>query len=447
MATEKTYNGDGSDTTFDITFPYLTHADIKVSVGGVTKTVDSDYTISGDTVTFTTAPATGTANVKLYRTTDIDNPEHEYSAGSSITAARLNENQRQALYAIEEAKLVTTTSGGITTGEKNDIHVNSDTDWVIRTDAVEKSMMADNSVGTDQIETNAVTAGEIAANAVGASELADNAVDTAAIANDAVNGTKIADDSIDSEHIAADSIDAEHYAPGSVDATALATDAVTQAKIADQTIDEARLQISNNPINGHTLTAQSGNTGGLTWATPNPAGSIIETFTLPCGGKSITVGSGTYTTQNVAAGQETTDDNWFDINGSSIGYTPPTGTQLVIYKFTYYECFVNYHTIGHCRFWIDSDEVTAARHSNAIHQVREGFRTFEWPIQIGGSADTAYGQQSTWTSSKTLKLQTRRYGSAQDYILHRTDTWDGTGYNASGGDIIVVPKLSITAIS
>mgnify|MGYP003317405324 CR=1 FL=1 len=30
MATEKTYNGDGSDTTFDITFPYLTHADIKV---------------------------------------------------------------------------------------------------------------------------------------------------------------------------------------------------------------------------------------------------------------------------------------------------------------------------------------------------------------------------------------------------------------------------------
>ena len=88
MATEKTYNGDGSDTTFDITFPYLTHADIGVSVGGVTKTVGSDYSITGNTVTFTTAPVSGTANVKLYRNTNIDTPEHEYSAGSSITAAR-----------------------------------------------------------------------------------------------------------------------------------------------------------------------------------------------------------------------------------------------------------------------------------------------------------------------------------------------------------------------
>ena len=191
MATEKLYSGDGSDTTFDITFPYLTHADIGVSVGGVTKTVGSDYSITGDTVTFTTAPASGTNNVKLYRNTDIDNPEHEYSAGSSITAARLNENQRQALYAIEEAKLVTTTSGGITTGNKNDITVNSDTDWVIRNGVVEKAMLDTDSVGTDQIETNAVTAAEIAANAVGASELADNAVDTAAIADNAVTMAKL----------------------------------------------------------------------------------------------------------------------------------------------------------------------------------------------------------------------------------------------------------------
>jgi len=161
MATEKTYNGDGSDTTFDITFPYLTHADIGVSVGGVTKTVGSDYSITGNTVTFTTAPPSGTANVKLYRNTNIDTPEHEYTAGSSITAAKLNENQKQTLYAIEEAKLVTTTSGGITTGNKNDITVNSDTDWVIRTNAVEQSMLADNSVGINEIAPNSVNGDEL----------------------------------------------------------------------------------------------------------------------------------------------------------------------------------------------------------------------------------------------------------------------------------------------
>ena len=36
--------------------------------------------------------------------------------------------------------------------------------------------------------------------------------------------------------------------------------------IADNIVDEANLKVSNAPTNGHVLTAQSGNTGGLTWA-------------------------------------------------------------------------------------------------------------------------------------------------------------------------------------
>lgn len=41
--------------------------------------------------------------------------------------------------------------------------------------------------------------------------------------------------------------------------------------VADDLIDEANLKVSNTPINGYFLSAQSGNTGGLTWATA-PAG-------------------------------------------------------------------------------------------------------------------------------------------------------------------------------
>jgi len=37
--------------------------------------------------------------------------------------------------------------------------------------------------------------------------------------------------------------------------------------IADNVVDEANLKVSNSPVNGYALTAQSGNTGGLTWAT------------------------------------------------------------------------------------------------------------------------------------------------------------------------------------
>ena len=44
------------------------------------------------------------------------------------------------------------------------------------------------------------------------------------------------------------------------------TGTVAQANIADQAINEAKMQVSNSPVNGYMLTAQSGNTGGLTWA-------------------------------------------------------------------------------------------------------------------------------------------------------------------------------------
>jgi len=51
--------------------------------------------------------------------------------------------------------------------------------------------------------------------------------------------------------------------------TAQITDAnVTQAKLAGEAVNESKLQVSNAPVNGYTLTAQSGNTGGLTWAEP-----------------------------------------------------------------------------------------------------------------------------------------------------------------------------------
>tara|TARA_B100001778_G_scaffold148872_1_gene122450 strand:- start:374 stop:1567 length:1194 start_codon:yes stop_codon:yes gene_type:complete len=66
--------------------------------------------------------------------------------------------------------------------------------------------------------------------------LADGGVTTAKLAADAVDGTKLADNAVAEEHIAADAV------------------------------DEANLKVSNTPTNGYFLSAQSGNTGGLTWA-------------------------------------------------------------------------------------------------------------------------------------------------------------------------------------
>ena len=164
---------------------------------------------------------------------------------------------------------------------------------------------------SSDIEDGIITAAKIEDGAVVAAEIASNAVTTAKINADAVTAAKIADDVINSEHIAADSIDAEHYAAGSVDTTALGADAVTgakiaddainsehytdgsidtahiadvnvtQGKIADQAINEAKMQISNAPQNGYMLTAQSGNTGGMTWAeAAGGAFTLLSTTTI-----------------------------------------------------------------------------------------------------------------------------------------------------------------------
>ena len=140
----------------------------------------------------------------------------------------------------------------------------------------------DAEVKTADIAADAITGAKVADDAldsehytdgsIDAAHLSSDAVSTAKIQNDAVTGAKIADDALDSEHYADGSIDAVHLSDDAVSTAKIQNDAVTEAKIADASVDEARLKISNSPTNGHYLQAQSGNTGGLTWAAVSGGG-------------------------------------------------------------------------------------------------------------------------------------------------------------------------------
>ena len=184
---------------------------------------------------------------------------------------------------------------------------------------------------------------------------------------------------------------------------------------------------------------------------PKTAGGIITTtglsnvkeqFTLVANGESITVPSGTYTPTNVTALQTLTDTHVV-INGSSLAYTPPSGTTDVIYEFSW---TINGDTtviqLMHYAMRIDGTQITGTRQTYSDDGTYSNHRlAFQWRIPIGGTASTSTGRVASWASAKTIDMTIRRYNSSYTGKLHRSVYWDG-------GSVTLVPQpiIKITAL-
>jgi len=129
----------------------------------------------------------------------------------------------------------------------------------------------------NNIGTGVITAAMLGANSVDSSELVDGGVDHSHLSNDCIDGDNIQDDVINSEHYAAASIDHEHLAADIVDGDNLADNAVGLEHMSSESVDEDNLYISNAGSNGQFLSKQSGNNGGLTWATPTTTAVNVTT--------------------------------------------------------------------------------------------------------------------------------------------------------------------------
>ena len=110
-------------------------------------------------------------------------------------------------------------------------------DFVIGSQVIVNSMLADDAVGADELAANAVVTASIVDANVTTVKITDGNVTTAKIAADAITGAKIADNAIESEHYAAASIDTEHIANLQITTGLIAADAITAAKIADDVIN------------------------------------------------------------------------------------------------------------------------------------------------------------------------------------------------------------------
>jgi len=121
VVTENFFTGDGSTTSFVLTFEYIDEADVKVSVNGTVQATTAYSFANATTILFGTAPANNT-EIRIYRDTDIDELKSTFFAGSSIRAQDLNQNFEQNNFAVQEIKNYTWDN------ETDTIH--SDETWV-----------------------------------------------------------------------------------------------------------------------------------------------------------------------------------------------------------------------------------------------------------------------------------------------------------------------------
>ena len=173
-------------------------------------------------------------------------------------------------------------------------------------------------------------------------------------------------------------------------------------------------------------------------STMSSAPHVLETFDSPCDGSTIALRSGNLTVPNVTS-EQSIGTSYVDIDGSSLSYTPPSGTKIVVYRFHFHIGRGSSSPIMHVKFIVDGNWASNSRFTEYSNGSSPCY--FYWAINIGGSTTNATGRLASWTSAKTVKLQAREYNASQQVVIHETQHWDGTG-----NDEFVQPSIGITAI-
>ena len=93
------YTGDGSTTAYTITFDYLATADVKAFLNGTATTA---FSVSGQTLTFNSAPASQTA-ILIERDTPKASRLVDFSDGAILSEADLDKNANQLFFISQEA--------------------------------------------------------------------------------------------------------------------------------------------------------------------------------------------------------------------------------------------------------------------------------------------------------------------------------------------------------
>ena len=165
--------------------------------------------------------------------------------------------------------------------------------------------------------------------------------------------------------------------------------------------------------------------------------NILEVVTGPCDGRTVSTSNGNITLSNITAEQQLTT-SFADVTGSSIAYTPPSGTTHFKYSFQFWKgqgtgSFHMNTSILVDGTEIDNSRITSYGGSDKVN--------VEYIFKINASSeDLAKGHFTSWSSNKTIKVQAKEYNSSNEVQVHALHYWTSTnqGY-------ISTPIITITA--
>jgi hypothetical protein len=231
------FTGDGSDTTFTMGGDPIAETNTQVYLNGVYQE-KATYSVSGTTLTFSTAPANSTS-VEVVR-----------YAASAVTVGTPDDNT------VTTAKIA---DGSITAAK-------------FAAGAISNASIPDNSITTAKLVNGTIITVDLADDAVTTAKIADDQITTALIADDQITTALIADDAVTTDKLA-NSINSAITAN-----TAKVTNAIT-THTGDVT-GGAALTIANNAVDIAKLAVTDG-TAGQFLKTDGSNGLSFGSVTIP----------------------------------------------------------------------------------------------------------------------------------------------------------------------
>ena len=247
--------------------------------------------------------------------------------------------------------------------------------------------------------------------------------------------------------------------------------------ISDNVVDEANLKVSNTPTNGYVLTAQSGNTGGLTWAaaasgggadlytanesSPTAQPSATGTNSIAIGDSAISTNTNSFALgkarsvgiDSISAhiGSTSTSYGATNNNGIAIGYYASAGTASVCIGYGSYAggshsyaigrdssngSYSNTYSFGHSIFASASNQVNIA---GAGQDVRIS-ETYTLPKVDG----TASGQVLTTDGSGAVSWATPASGGGGADLYAANESSPTAQPSATGTNAIAIGDSAIS---